>query len=289
MKTNLTSIKEAVDYIEHHLESTLTLDDLSQQTGYSKYHFSRMFVNITGFPVHSYIKRRRLTEAARQLVFTASPVMDIALSAGYETQQSFTTAFRSLFHTSPKAYRKKQTFHPVQLPFTVDGNNQMRGDHMIDIQTVDNPGIRLIGCRKNTRFGFFVIGKCWQDMHAKKHLISNRTDPGFLIGLNDYSKWDAEQEKQPAFDCFAAAQVDAFEHMPKGMEARELPPSRYIVFTFRAKREDSMKPVSDYIYKVWFPQSTCQLNEHALYDFVKYGEQINDDGTSLIEYWVPIL
>ncbi len=50
-----------------------------------------------------------------------------------------------------------------------------------------------------------------------------------------------------------------------------------------------MQPVADYIYREWFPQSTCRLNENARYDFVRYGEETDENGRSRIEYWVPVL
>jgi predicted transcriptional regulator YdeE len=73
------------------------------------------------------------------------------------------------------------------------------------------------------------------------------------------------------------------------MLMKELPASKYIVFCFRGKTKDSLQPIVDYIYKEWFPQSTCQFNSHAKYDFAKYGEAADKDGHSDIEYWVPIV
>lgn len=289
MKTNIDTIQEVVTYIENHLEEKLSLDSISKEVNYSKYHLSRMFMNIVGITVHNYIQRRRLTEAARLLIFTDKPIMEIALFAGYETQQSFTIGFKALFRCSPQAFRKKRDFYPFQLEFVVDGQEKLRGDRIMDIRTVDYDKIVLVGYRKNTRFGFFVIGRCWRSLHSKKHLIPHRKDMNFLIGLNDYSKWDLVNEKQPAFDYFAAAEIEEIETAPKGMKIKELPASKYIIFSFRARCEDSLQPVVDYIYKEWFPQSTCQLNENARYDFAKYGEQADKDGKSLIEYWVPII
>lgn len=289
MKRNIETIQEVVDYIDKHLEEDLSLDSISKEVNYSKYHLSRMFVNIVGFTVHNYIQRRRLTEAARLLIFSDKPIMEIALFAGYETQQSFTIGFKTLFKCSPQAFRKKRDFYPFQLKFAVNGQESLRGDQIMDIRTVESDKIILLGYKGNTRFGFFVIGKCWRNIHAKKGIIPHRTDMDFLVGLNDYSKWSIDSEKQPAFDYFAAAQVNKIENLPKGMVVKELPASKYIVFSFTAKCEDSLQPVADYIYKEWFPQSTCQLNDKAKYDFAKYGEAIGSDGKSQIEYWVPIL
>lgn len=289
MNTNLQTIQEVVDYIDAHLGGPLDLDHICRAAGYSKYHLSRMFSSIVACSMHSYVRRRRLTEAARLLVFTDKPILDIALFAGYETQQSFTTGFKSVFRCSPQAYRKKRAFHPLQLKFSVDGIHTLRGDNMMQIRTETCGEIRLVGCHKNTRWGFFVIGQCWRRMHAKKHLIEHRIHTDFLIGLNDYSRWEMDADRQPAFDYFAAAQVAQIGAVPGGMEAKTLPASKYIVFQYQARREDSLQPVADYVYKVWFPQSTCQLNEHARYDFARYGETVGADGTSPIEFWVPIL
>lgn len=289
MKTNIDTIQEVVEYIDAHLESRLDLDCICKQAGYSKYHLNRMFSNIVGFSIHTYIQRRRLTEAARLLVFTDKPIMDIALFAGYETQQSFTVGFKTLFKRSPQAFRKKGAFYPLQLKFSADGIKKLRGDQIMDIRTVESGSILLVGYRKNTRFGFFVIGQCWRKIHAKKNCIPNRKNIDFLIGLNDYALWDAEAEKQPAFDYYAASEVEQIDAIPRGMEVKELPAAAYIVFSFRARCEDSLQPVADYIYQEWFPRSTCQLDENARYDFARYGEEVDEDGKSRIEYWVPIL
>ncbi len=92
-----------------------------------------MFVNIVGFTVHNYIQRRRLTEAARLLVFSDKPIMEIALFAGYETQQSFTIGFKKLFKCSPQAFRKKRDFYPFQLKFAVNGQESLRGDQITKV------------------------------------------------------------------------------------------------------------------------------------------------------------
>lgn len=289
MSTNIDVIHEIVEYIDGHLEERLDLDSICRRSGYSKYHLSRIFSGIVGLPLHNYIKRRRLTEAARLLVFTNKPILEIAFFSGYESQQSFTVGFKALFKCSPQAFRKKREFYPFQLKFTVDGKKRLRGDKIMEIRTIESDKIRLVGYRKSTRFGFFVIGQCWRKLHAKKNKIPFRKNTNFLIGLNDFKKWDLEADTQPSFDYYAVSEVEQIEAVPKGMETMELPATKYIVFSFRAKNEDSLQPVADYIYKEWFPQSTCRLNENAKYDFARYGESVDEEGKSIIEYWVPIL
>lgn len=87
----------------------------------------------------------------------------------------------------------------------------------------------------------------------------------------------------------AGAEVDAFEKIPRGMITKTLPPSKYVIFKFRGKCEESLEPVVNYIYKEWFPHATCQFNEKNPYDFTKYGEVVDEKGMSDIEFWVPIV
>ena len=289
MENNLLSIAGIVDYIEAHLEEKLDLDSIANEAGYSKYHLHRMFTSIVGITVHSYVQRRRLTEAARFLVFSDRPIMEIALYAAYETQQSFSVAFKAMFGYSPQELRKKKDFYPLQLKFTVDGKKQLRGDMIVDIKTVKSEKILLVGYTGNTKNGFAVIGECMMKLQANKQKISNRSEMDCLIGLNDYTKdFDCENE-QPAFDFYGGSEVTDFPVVPAGMITKELPASKYVVFSFTGKPQDSMQPVADYIYKEWFPQSTCQFSENNMYDFTKSYEAIDRDGNSKIEYWVPIL
>lgn len=288
MNDNLYIIAKAVDYIEAHLaDDKLNLDTLSQAMGYSKYHMHRIFSAVTGMPPHSYIQRRRLTEAARALVFTTRPIMDIALDAGYDTQRSFSRSFKSICKLSPGAYRKRKSFLPLQLPYDVSRREPLRGDRILDIHTIETGEIHFTGYHGNTRHGFQVIGQCWRRLHKNKHRITGRTDLQFLVGVNDYSHFE-HQDNRPSFTYMAGAQVTDPSAVPKGMVQRSFPPGKYIVFSFRGKNEDSLQPVVEYIYKEWFPHATCRFNEKMPFDFAKYGELTDVDGQSDIQYWVPI-
>ncbi|MBO2517280.1 MAG: AraC family transcriptional regulator [Clostridiales bacterium] len=287
---NFEVIGNVVDHIERHLKDLPGPDEICAAAGYSRYHLSRMFTCCAGFSMHAYIVRRRLTEAARALVETPRRVIDIALDAGYDNQQSFTVAFSALYGCTPAKYRAAGVFSPVQLPLHISPSENLQGDHIMEIRTEKNRAFRLCGFRADTGNGFQVIGMCWGQLHARKHEIGNRTSPDFLTALNDYSgmSGDTVPEEQPAFDYWACAEVTSFEAVPAGMETKELPLSDYIVFTYRGNARDSMEPVVNYIYKEWFPQSSCVLNGNARFDLVRYGEETDSAGNSIIEYWVPV-
>ena len=92
-KRTAKTVKEAVSYIEEHLDGKLTLPAVAEGIHYSKYHLHRMFRETTGMTMHDYILRRQMTEAAKLLVFSRRPVIEIGYVCGYESQQAFTAAF----------------------------------------------------------------------------------------------------------------------------------------------------------------------------------------------------
>mgnify|MGYP000825815235 CR=1 FL=1 len=118
----IENISAAISYIEAHLNEKLDLNTVANAVGYSKYHLHRMFTNTVGLTLHDYIQRRQLTEAAKLLVFSEKPIMEIALIAGYESQQAFTTIFKSMYKQTPMEYRQNEVFYPLQLGFTLNMN-----------------------------------------------------------------------------------------------------------------------------------------------------------------------
>ncbi|NKF06560.1 helix-turn-helix domain-containing protein [Clostridium gasigenes] len=88
------------------MDAVLNIDDISKVACSSRYHFQRVFYALTGFTVTQYIRNRRLTLAAEELVATDKRVIDIALKYGYENPEAFTKAFKRLHGISPSALKK---------------------------------------------------------------------------------------------------------------------------------------------------------------------------------------
>ena len=107
-------VKEVLDYIEKNLENEINLDNISKNIGYSKFYLNRIFTAHTGITMYKYLQNRRLTVAAEKLVKTDKPITQIAYEAGYDTQQSFSFAFKQMYLYPPKIYRDIGVFIPKQ-------------------------------------------------------------------------------------------------------------------------------------------------------------------------------
>lgn len=286
MKTNLELVNDVIALLENRLKERISLEQVAKEVGYSKYHLHRMFKAVTGLTMYGYVQKRRVTESARELVYGTRSVTEIAYSYGYDSNSSFTSSFKKFYQKGPRELRKEKTFYPQQLVFVADGKKNLRGDRMVDIRFAEEKELLLAGYRTNTEKGFGGIPKIFQKIHKEKGKVENRVQKDWNFQLDDYSNMSMIKER-PGFDLWAAIAVSSLKDLPKGMEGKVLPSGKYAVFSLEGNLKDSMEPVVNYVYREWFPQSTHQLNEKAMFDFTKYEETSSERGK--IELWVPIL
>lgn len=79
---------------------------LAQEAKLSRYHFLRIFQQLTGLTPHRFLLRARLRRAATRLLLEPAKVIDIALDSGFGDVSNFNHAFRAEFGVSPRLYRK---------------------------------------------------------------------------------------------------------------------------------------------------------------------------------------
>ncbi|MGN1021917.1 MAG: helix-turn-helix domain-containing protein [Lachnospiraceae bacterium] len=98
-------IQQTCDYIRAHLDTPLSIGELSDRIGYSKYYFSRRFHEETGMSVRAFILDQRLSRAHTLLLSTDQTVSEIAASLCLESRSYFLDAFRKKYGCTPGALR----------------------------------------------------------------------------------------------------------------------------------------------------------------------------------------
>ncbi|MGN8648080.1 helix-turn-helix transcriptional regulator [Gracilibacillus sp. HCP3S3_G5_1] len=101
-------VREVVSYINENYANKLTLDKIAEQSFSSKYYLSHTFKEQLGITIGNYIKEVRLFHSIRMLERTNEKIVTIALSNGFPSLRSFNEAFKSRFHHTPAAFRKKR-------------------------------------------------------------------------------------------------------------------------------------------------------------------------------------
>ncbi|MBQ9134981.1 MAG: helix-turn-helix transcriptional regulator [Lachnospiraceae bacterium] len=87
-------------------DETLTLQHLADKLGYSEFHVSRKFKEISGMQFREYLRYRRLAFALKELRDTKKSILDIALNYGFSSNEAFTRAFKEAYGITPSEYRR---------------------------------------------------------------------------------------------------------------------------------------------------------------------------------------
>lgn len=109
-------IQEMIEEIDQGIrdeDDSLSLSYYADKLGYSEFHLSRKFKEISGMQFREYLRNRKLAFALKELRDTQNGILDIALKYGFSSHEAFTRAFREIYGITPRDYRR--TLKPVVL------------------------------------------------------------------------------------------------------------------------------------------------------------------------------
>lgn len=112
------------DYIENHLKEPILLDDLTNISGFSKYHFHRIFKSIVGESLSHYINRIKLEKSAFLLIHRKDMnITDIAYHIGFTDSAVYSRAFKNHYNISPIFYKNNYSKNCKE-PFKISQYNE---------------------------------------------------------------------------------------------------------------------------------------------------------------------
>ncbi len=103
---NINSFNEIIDYIEENLTDDLDIAVMAKKASMSLYEFRRIFSFVAGVPIGEYIRKRRLSAAAAELLGGNCSVTEAAMKYGYDNTSSFSRAFKDFQGFSPNEISK---------------------------------------------------------------------------------------------------------------------------------------------------------------------------------------
>lgn len=254
-----------VRFIERNIERRLSLAEVAAEVALSEYHFHRLFRARYGMAVMDYVRRRRLTRAAGQLLRTPAPIVEIALDAGFESQAAFTRAFRRIYGTTPAAYRCRGRDVPWRsvdslsdetlrtLPELGRGSPRLQWRDKLRVAGLE---AELSGERREE------IPALWRRLGAT--LGGDATFRPRLVGVSDGSL----EGRHGLFRYMAGIRLAARRPTPAGLTLAELSAGPYLTFTFNGA-PSRLSATIDYLFGVWIPgagQVLRQAPSFELYD-----------------------
>ena len=272
--STLARIAAALAWAEGHLATRLTVADVARRAHYSPFHFHRLFSGLTGESLMDFLRRRRLTLAARALRDSDRPILEVAFDAGFDSQEAFTRAFKSFSGVTPGRYRRDPDVGavPSAAPFGLDTLPALRGESTMDPKFVDLPAFTVVGLS-----GRFVVGKTegipalWGDLCGRWEQ-DGCAFPRVSYGLCYDESEGAEGEAVPFTYLAGFASEDA-EKTPDGLEMRALPANHYAVFTHQGPVM-AIGETYGKIFGTWLPTSGYRRGEGP--DFELYDERFDE-------------
>jgi AraC family transcriptional regulator len=276
-------IQNAIDYIEENLLEELQLIHIAKQANFSPYHFHRIFSATVGETIKTYIRKRRLTEAAYELRRDESRIIDIAIKYQYESQESFTRAFKKMFNVPPGDYRNLSTFPAHFEKSKLSEEAIMHRAYGIEVKAniVSMETFWVVGLEYVGPVTF--QGDLWDQFIPRMKEIKNATGKGVSYGVC-YATPDMCQEGEVSY--MASLPVTKAEDVPDGMVARKVDGGNFAVITHKgaiSKISDTI----DFVYNSWLPKSGYEVDDRAdleLYDNRFMGE----DDASEFDLLIPI-
>ncbi|WP_299247727.1 AraC family transcriptional regulator [uncultured Aquimarina sp.] len=107
-KEYISRINLALRYIDEHLDGDLSLETVANIALYSPFHFHRIFKAVIGEPLNAYVNRRRIEKMASVLMHKKEVnITELSLQYGFNSNSSFTRAFKKFYGVSPTEFRKQ--------------------------------------------------------------------------------------------------------------------------------------------------------------------------------------
>ncbi|MGD8909015.1 MAG: AraC family transcriptional regulator [Chromatiales bacterium] len=267
-KAYAARFERLLDYIDRHLEQLLSVDELSRQVNFSRFHFQRQFSSYVGLSVTRYVQLLRLRRASHQLAFDwRRRIIDIALEAGFENPESFSRAFKKSFGQTPSQFRAQPAWQPwaerMQLP-------ERKRSHPMEVKVVDfaETMIAVLEHQGPPELIFETVQTFidWRKSSGLSPIVSSRT---FGIPYSDPAATAPE-----AFRFDVCGEVEAtVPTNPQGVTTKRIPAGRCAVVRHHGST-DRINDSAYYLYREWLPQSGEELRDFPL--FFHYVRRIPD-------------
>ncbi len=257
-------LRQVLAYIDRHLETRLSVAQLSERASLSKYHFHRQFAGYFGIGVYRYIQLCRLQRAAYRLAFRHQSVIEIALESGYQGPAAFARAFKRQVGQTPLEFRQRPQwaawsaiYRPLQQLRRVHMNPTPRGDQVTIVHFPETHLAVLEHHGAPQQLGDTIRRFiAWR----KQHQLSPKVSATFNILYNDPEQVAAAQYR---LDLGVATPYHPTAD-DNGMVSKTLPGGRCARLR-HSGADTTLRDSIRYLYTEWLPHSGEGLRDFPIF------------------------
>lgn len=285
----ISTLNRLVDLVEAQLTDELDIGGLARELGTTEYHLRRMFSSLAGMPLSEYVRRRRMTVAAAEVVRGADDLLSIAVRHGYGSGEAFGRAFRAVHGASPGDVRREggplRTQPQLRFRLTVEGSTPM------DTRIIDRPAFRLVG--HAARVPLIHRGV---NPHIQQHIAAlppqehvrlkdlSDTDPAGLLQVSDGVDPDGVEGTELTYLHGVAVQLET--PVPGDLDAIDVPAGTWAVFRTSGPHPKTLQDTWAATATDWFPSNPWRLRPGP--SIVAILDRTADFTTATCELWLPV-
>lgn len=285
----ISVLNRLVDHVEEHLAEDLDVHRLARDLGTTEYHLRRMFSSLAGMPLSEYVRRRRMTVAAADVVRGRDDLLSIAVRYGYGSTEAFGRAFRAVHGAGPRDVRRDggplRAQPRLRIRLTVEGSTPM------DTRLVDRPAFRLVG--HAARVPLIHQGV---NPHIQRHITAlppeehlrlktlGDTEPGGLLQVCDDLDPDGTEGSELTY--LHGVAVSGETSVPGDLDAIDVPAGRWAVFRTSGAHPQALQTAWAATATDWFPSNPWRLRPGP--SVVAVLDRADDFSTATCELWLPV-
>ncbi|MFD8146793.1 effector binding domain-containing protein [Streptomyces sp. NPDC059708] len=283
----LDRLNQAMEHIEAHLDRHLEVSELARITVTSEYHFRRLFSSLAGMPLSEYVRRRRLTVAAAEVLAGEPTLLEIAVRYGYTSGEAFARAFRAVHGVGPgEARRSGATLNAqprLSFRLTVEGNSTMR------YRIVEKEAFKVVG--RKVRVPIIYEGV---NPRIAEHIRSIPAETMLRIaGLSD---------QDPEGVVSATVRLDGFEEgsevdyyhavvstaaeVPEDLDVLDCPAGTWAVFENSGPFPEALQRMWGDVAAQWMPSNPYEYRPGP--EILRTRASREDPARSDAQLWVPV-
>lgn len=290
----LTRIEKVLDYIHEHLDEPINVVNLAEKSCWSRWQFQRVFGTATGLTVAQYVRELRLSKAAELLLNTQSKHIDVAILCGFESEISFSRAFKQMFQCSPRDYRQRGKRIGLRTPlkYCTPKRSWIAPTPFTQIRIETRPSFNLVGhsdwiCGPFSTSPNFIeqVPKIWQSLVEKNpnninQLIQNP------MGVIDSREREDRPEELLYWAGYLATETDQESSLEKEGCFLQVPEQEYAVIPVHGEVA-ALESAVEWFFFHWLPESNyCNIPGFELEVYSANYNPASKD--SYMEYWLPI-
>ena len=288
-----------IDYIEADLDGEVDIEKAANIACCSIYHLQRIFLAVNGLTLAEYIRRRRLTLAAGEIMTGNARIIDIALKYGYNSPDSFTRAFRNLHGVNPQAARELGVelvaFPRIRFQITLTGGVDM------EYKIVEKPALEIIARTERTISDKIMNGviapetweKFWWDVwetfnREKRYEYFQKLTggkPGQVTGA-EFMGVTTLSENMEEFSYAIGFENNGID-VPEGYEIIQIPASSWAVFESKGAVSKAIHDLEDRVFIEWFPSTGYEHDNKPELEIYLPGDRSSEEYRC--QFWEPIV